>query len=86
MKIPINGMLAITLSLSEDLAEELYLKQLADKFYYADFKGIEQQSRFVSLPLDDIFVDLKAIPEDRESTWRKKERELRAQLEDADEE
>ena len=72
-------------AVSEDLAEELYLKQLADKFYYADFKGIEQQSRFVSLPLDDIFVDLKAIPEDRESTWRKKERELRAQLEDADE-
>jgi HEAT repeat protein len=71
---------------SEDLAEELYLKQLADKFFYADFKGIEQQSRFVSLPLDDIFVDLKATPEDRETTLRDKERELRAQLEDADEE
>lgn len=73
-------------AVSEDLAEELYLKQLADKFYYADFKGIEQQSRFVSLPLDDIFVDLKATPEDRESTLREKERELRARLQDADEE
>jgi HEAT repeat protein len=73
-------------AVSEDLAEELYLKQLADKFFYADFKGIEQQSRFVSLPLDDIFVDLKATPEDRESKLRDKEREIRAQLEDADEE
>src|ERR1035441_1334103 len=73
-------------AVSEDLAEELYLKQLADKFFYADFKGIEQQSRFVSLPLDDIFVDLKATPEDRETTLRDNERELRAQLEDADEE
>jgi HEAT repeat protein len=73
-------------AVSEDLAEELYLKQVADKFFYADFKGIEQQSRFVSLPLDDIFVDLKATPEDRESTLREKERELRARLQDADEE
>jgi predicted NACHT family NTPase len=73
----------VLLAAGEDLAEELYLQHLADKFFYADFKGIEQQSRFVSLPLDDIFVDLKATAEDPETVVRERERELRAQLQDA---
>ena len=71
-------------TVSVDLAEELYLKQVADKFFYADFKGIEQQSRFVSLPLDEIYVDLKATPEEREDRLGDKERELRARLREAD--
>ena len=71
-------------TVSVDLAEELYLKQVADKFFYADFKGIEQQSRFVSLPLDEIYVDLKATPEEREDRQGDKERELRARLREAD--
>ena len=45
------------------IAEALYLKNLADEFFYADFKGIEQLERFVSLELDEIFVNLKARPE-----------------------
>jgi HEAT repeat protein len=46
-----------------ELAEALYLWQVAKDFLYADFKGIEQQERVASLHLDDIFVDLKAVPE-----------------------
>ena len=48
---------------ARDLAEALYLWQVAKDFLYADFKGIEQQERVASLHLDDIFVDLKAVPE-----------------------
>jgi HEAT repeat protein len=66
-----------------DFAEWLYLKRTADKYFYADFKGI-QESKFVPLPLDDIFVDLKAVPEERESSRRDKERELREALDNAD--
>ena len=69
---------------AEDLAEWHYLKRTANKFYYADFKGI-QESKFVPLPLDDIFVDLKAVPEERESSRQDKERHLRAEMEQADE-
>jgi predicted NACHT family NTPase len=72
-------------AVAEDLAEDIYLKHLAAKYYFADFKGVEQQSNFVSLPLDDIFIDLKAMPEDRQSSLREKEHSLRARLEFANE-
>ena len=41
------------------LAEAHHRKRIADNYIYADFKGIEQQQRFVSLELDDVFVNLK---------------------------
>lgn len=69
---------------AQDFAEWIYLKRTANKFFYADFKGI-QESKFVPLPLDEIFVDLTAVPEDRESSRQDKERELRDELERADE-
>jgi HEAT repeat protein len=71
-------------SAAQDLAEWIYLKRIANKYYYADFKGI-QESKFVPLPLDDIFIELKAFPEERESSRDENERVLRAQLEEADE-
>ena len=48
---------------AKDVAEALYLWQVAHDFVYADFKGIEQQERVASLKLDDIIVNLKAVPE-----------------------
>ena len=63
-----------------DLAETLYLDELAGDFYYADFKGIEQVERFVSLPLDEIFVGLKAARESRLADRDADERELAERL------
>ncbi|MBA3315130.1 MAG: NACHT domain-containing protein [Planctomycetaceae bacterium] len=45
------------------LAEALYRKQVADKYLYVDFHGIMQMERFVSLRLDDIFINLRVVPE-----------------------
>ncbi len=47
----------------QEVAEALYLWQVAHDYLYADFKGIEQQERVASLKLDEIFVELKAVPE-----------------------
>jgi hypothetical protein len=38
------------------IAEALFLKRVADAYLYADFKGIEQLEKFISLKLDEIFV------------------------------
>jgi len=65
---------------SLQLAEELYLKELADDFLYADFKGIEQVEHLVPLELDDIFVNLKASPERSEPEDDPKQRELTERL------
>ena len=61
-----------------NLAEHLYRRNLADEQRYADFKGIEQQAHFVSLELDDVFVNLKCQTYGdsfRESEFKSKIRE-----------
>ena len=74
---------ASLLQASKKLAEEVYLKRLADKYLYADFKGIAQLQRLLSLPLDDIFVDLKVTPEEQEEIRNEKEKKLKEELETA---
>ncbi len=68
---------------AEDFAEWFYMVRTANKFYYADFKGI-QESKFVPLPLDDIFLDLKVTAEEREGARFVKERELHDRIARAD--
>lgn len=45
------------------LAEAAYLKQVADEYFYADFKGIEQMEKLVPLELDEVFVNLRVRAE-----------------------
>ncbi len=45
------------------LAEDAYLKRVARRYIYSDFKGIEQLEKLVPLKLDDVFVNLKVRPE-----------------------
>lgn len=44
-------------------AEAKYLRDLAGEYLYLKFRGIEQAEKWQSLPLDQVFVDLKAVPE-----------------------
>lgn len=69
---------------AEDLAEWLYLKRIADQFYFADFKS-RQDGQLVSVPLDDIFLPLQVVPETHEISRQEWERQLTAELERADE-
>ena len=54
-----EGMLALT--------ERHHLITTANAYLYADFKGIEQDVNFVSLELDEVFVNLRALPERAEA-------------------
>ena len=45
------------------VAEAVYLRGVARRYLYADFKGIQQLERIISLELDEIFVNLKLRPE-----------------------
>ena len=54
-----EGMLALT--------ERHHLITTANAYLYADFKGIEQDVNFVSLELDEVFVNLRAAPERAEA-------------------
>ncbi len=62
------------------IAEAIYLKQVAEKYFYADFKGIEQMEKLVSLELDDVFVNLKVRPERSASERYVPERESLREL------
>jgi HEAT repeat protein len=44
-------------------AEAKYLRDLAGEYLYLKFRGIEQAEKWQSLPLDDVFIDLRAFPE-----------------------
>jgi hypothetical protein len=60
-----------------DLTERHYRRTTANAYLYADFKGIEQEANFVSLELDEVFVDLHVCPEhldegDRQQALRKR--------------
>jgi hypothetical protein len=65
---------------ADALAERLYLADTAREFLYADFKGIEQDVRWVSLELDDVFVELKFRPEKADDRRLAAEEELRERL------
>jgi HEAT repeat protein len=43
--------------------ENLYLRRIAQRYRYADFKGIAQEVQFISLELDEVFVNLKMTRE-----------------------
>jgi hypothetical protein len=58
-------------ALSWHEAEESYLREVARQYFYIDFKGIEQLEKWVSLPLDDVFVNLKVRREDRGRSLRR---------------
>lgn len=66
-----------------DIAEALYLAGLANKFLYADFKGIEQMERLVPLKLDDIFVNLQVRPQRSAVDEYRRKDELLRRLEGA---
>lgn len=68
---------------AQEIAEKLYLHQVAADFMYADFKGIEQVERFVPLKLDDIFVNLKAQREQTLSKAEPDQDRLREELQEA---
>lgn len=61
-------------------AEAAYLEHLARQFCYVDFKGIEQLEKWVSLPLDDVFVNLTLVPDEEGLQKREGEDELRQAL------
>src|SRR5262249_42269753 len=66
------------------IAEALYLKAVADSYLYADFKGIEQLEKFISLKLDEVFVNLKVTAESASAERREREDDLRRSLLKAD--
>ena len=59
------------------LAERVYLADVAGEFRYLEFRGIAQDVRWVSVDLDDVFVDLKVRPERAEDREPAAEREFR---------
>jgi len=69
---------------ARSIAEALYLRGVADEYLYADFKGIEQFDRLVSLELDEVFINLRARPEARGDRPSEEERRLLAGLESAE--
>jgi predicted NACHT family NTPase len=68
----------------QKLVEALYLKRVADKYLYADFKGIEQMEKLVPLKLDDVFVNLRVSSERSASERHEAEPELLRRLAAAD--
>ncbi|MBP9947488.1 MAG: HEAT repeat domain-containing protein, partial [Vicinamibacteria bacterium] len=52
-----------------EIAESIYRQDIANDYRYADFKGIAQTKKIVSLEIDDLFVDLK-IRRATDGTWR----------------
>ena len=66
------------------VAEVFYLEQVALEYLYADFKGIAQSRPPVPLKLDDIFVNLKAVPEQIVAERHVREQELIDRLEEAE--
>ncbi len=67
------------------LAEQFYLERVAAQYLYADFKGIEQLEKLVSLRLDEVFVDLRVAPERWEVARDEPEAKLLKRMKDADE-
>ncbi len=59
-----------------ELAEAAYLRRVADKYLYSDFKGIEQLEKLVPLKLDDVFVDLRVRREGAGGERHEREAEL----------
>ena len=66
------------------LAEAQYRKQVADRYIYADFKGIEQMEKLIPLKLDDVFVDLRVQRETPAGRGDQKQTELLDRLPEAD--
>ena len=62
------------------ISEAIYMKNVADSYMYADFKGIEQVEKFISLKLDEIFVNLKVAHESTDDDKQQREEDLRRQL------
>ncbi len=54
-----------------------YRAYITRTYQYVDFVGIAQQANFVSLPLEEVFVPLSALPEEAVRAPREEERDLR---------
>ncbi|MHC4675483.1 MAG: NACHT domain-containing protein [Planctomycetota bacterium] len=70
--------------LAMEVAEKFYLNRVADKYLYADFKGIEQMEKLVPLKLDEVFVNLKVRREETTEDRQEKEMEMALRLERAE--
>lgn len=60
-----------------------YCARVAREYMHADFRGIAQQTAFVSMPLDEVFVPLSAAPEEVTREATEEERGLIEELERA---